>query len=336
MSGNTSCSAGEFSHKNRCCKGCPKGQYASAACEESQETKCRGCPHGHFTDEVNLLGQCRACTICHSSSHMVSAGECSAVHDRLCKCQEGFYCTGSVCELCQPVKLCNPGFGVKTLPTARTDTKCIECVGATYNNVTDSKTSCLKHTNCTALGMDVKVQGTKYKDAVCAPKSTHNSHWILPASLWIGLVLTVVIIGLSYLYWRNKRRSQATVNTSEIRMNAILLHLPKTGLSDPAPCKDRSHHFCSFPTAVKTHPMKSLDSDFDGRRMPTKNSLDLECDGPGLPRKNSLDLDCDGPGLPTLPCFECLDESAARGGKTENITTSTIQSEPQEDEWSGT
>ncbi|XP_036394154.1 uncharacterized protein LOC118784187 isoform X3 [Megalops cyprinoides] len=265
----------------------PTGQYASAACEESQETKCRGCPHGHFTDEVNLLGQCRACTICHST-------------------------------------------------TARTDTKCIECVGATYNNVTDSKTSCLKHTNCTALGMDVKVQGTKYKDAVCAPKSTHNSHWILPASLWIGLVLTVVIIGLSYLYWRNKRRSQATVNTSEIRMNAILLHLPKTGLSDPAPCKDRSHHFCSFPTAVKTHPMKSLDSDFDGRRMPTKNSLDLECDGPGLPRKNSLDLDCDGPGLPTLPCFECLDESAARGGKTENITTSTIQSEPQEDEWSGT
>ncbi|KAG7469347.1 hypothetical protein MATL_G00128020 [Megalops atlanticus] len=289
MSSNISCNAGEFLHENSCCKGCPKGQYVISPCQKSQETKCQGCSHGHFTDEVNFLRQCLPCTICHSSSHMVSAGECSAVHDRPCKCQEGFYCTGSKCEFCQSVKKCDPGFGVRTLPTARTDTTCIECVGATYNNVTDSKTSCLKHTDCTALGMDVKSQGTKYEDAVCAPKSMHNGHWILPACLWVGLILTVVIIGLSYLYWRNKRRSQATVNTSEITMNAILLHLPKTRLPDPAPCKDRSHHFCSLPTAVVTHQsMKNLDPD------------------------------------------------SARGGKTENITTPTFQSEPQEDEWSGT
>ncbi|KAJ8392903.1 hypothetical protein AAFF_G00071070 [Aldrovandia affinis] len=206
------CRDGEFPHEERCCVGCPKGQYVLSSCEKLKQTVCQECPHGHYTDDVNFLFKCRPCRSCHSSSHMMLAGECKANQNRQCICEDGFYCVESSCEHCRPVSKdmeCPQGHGVTT--SSKGQMACTKCPEGTYNNVTDSKTPCLPHTNCKAPGMQLKDPGTEYSDALCEPvkiRAEPGCHWVLPACLWAGLALTVLFIGFGYFCWGTKRRSK--------------------------------------------------------------------------------------------------------------------------------
>ncbi|KAJ8354958.1 hypothetical protein SKAU_G00225250 [Synaphobranchus kaupii] len=232
-------------------------------------------------------------------------------------CVEGYYCDGLSCDHCRPVSVCPTGSGVSTPSNGRMDTICKPCPEGKYNNVVDSKTPCLTHTECEVLGRP----GTEDSDAVCAREQ--SCHWVLPACLWAGLVLTLLIIGFGYFFWRKKHRSKKTVTKHEMPMNDVTLKLPNLipeGYNES--CNGESHALCCN--------RQPCDSNFPSTVM--FSSCQVEVHHP----MKSVDLECDGPGTPTITSSEHFDQSAARRGEAQSFTPSPCQSQPQEDEWSGT
>uniref|UniRef100_A0A673ZA13 Tumor necrosis factor receptor superfamily member 5-like n=1 Tax=Salmo trutta TaxID=8032 RepID=A0A673ZA13_SALTR len=139
--------------------------------------------------------------------------ECEASSDRQCVCKTGYYCSDDGCEHCRPVALCPLGSGVVNQATPQNDTVCAPCRPGTYNSVNDAITHCQSHTRCGDLGREVKSAGTETTDAVCGAFIS-RCPWILPTSLWAGLVVTSLIIILICIYWRAKRQSYMPANSS--------------------------------------------------------------------------------------------------------------------------
>ncbi|KAG5856272.1 hypothetical protein ANANG_G00006270 [Anguilla anguilla] len=318
------CSKDEFRHENRCCKGCPKGQYVDSPCQGSEQTVCLPCSRGHFLNDTNFLRKCQLCRSCHSSSHMVLVGECMPDQDRRCKCEEGYYCEDDRCEHCRPLSACAIGSGVSTPSNGRMNTVCEPCPEGKYSNVTDSKTPCLPHTQCEVLGMRTRTPGTESSDAVCAAREPARCDWALPACLWAGLILTVLIIGFGYFFRRAKRRSKMKVSRLELPVNDVVLNLPNLIPEVYNQLYDEESH------ALNCNG-RHIDSDFASTVLATSCQVEVH-----HPMK-SVDLECDGPGkMPPLTSSDHFNQSAIRTGGMKIFTPSPCQSQPQEDEWSGT
>ncbi|XP_049336615.1 tumor necrosis factor receptor superfamily member 14 isoform X1 [Astyanax mexicanus] len=212
-----SCSSEEFEHEGQCCKRCPKGKYVSVECSSSSPTKCETCPQGTFMIHSNFLHKCMPCTQCHGDNqHEIQ--HCEADSDRKCECKDGFYCesyeSNNHCQVCIPLTSCPPGTGVSSKPIK--DTICRPCTSGTFSNVTDYKSPCLNYTNCTALGRHLKTAGTDKTDAVCGD-FVQNCHWKLPAGLWAGFILTIIIsLIVVLLYRRDKRKSKQRGSVSVV------------------------------------------------------------------------------------------------------------------------
>ncbi|KAJ8287790.1 hypothetical protein COCON_G00004490 [Conger conger] len=321
MATGLSCSDGKFVHKDRCCEGCPKGKRVQSPCEVSKSTVCQGCEHGYFMDGLNFLPNCRPCKSCHSNSHMMLAGECKADRDRQCKCEEGYYCEDPSCGHCRPVSECPRGSGVSIASNGRTDTICEQCPEGKYNNVSDSKTPCLAHTKCEAFGKQTGTPGTNLSDVVCTEGK--GCHWVVPAGLWAGLILTVLLIGFGYYFRRKKHRSKKKVFSLEPPVNDVVLNLPNLIPAEyNQPCDGKSDALCCNG--------QHCDSDMPSTVMASPCPVEVHHPTAGE------DLECDGPGMPTLTASAHFNQSAARTGQMTNFSFSPCQSQPQEDEWSGT
>ncbi|KAI1885789.1 hypothetical protein AGOR_G00207410 [Albula goreensis] len=330
MTTEPQCREGEILHEKRCCKLCPKGHYVQSACQGSTPTVCQPCPHGHYTEEANFLFKCLPCRPCHSGSHLMLTGECRADQNRQCKCVEGYFCEDRKCGHCRSVKICPSGSGVTHQPTVWKDTVCNNCPEGTYNNVSDSKTPCQPHTNCEAQGLQFRSHGTRHSDAVCAfIEKESTCPWVLPAFLWVGLCLTVLIIGCLYLYWRFKRHSKRRVNKLDLPMSEAVLNLPNL-IPEPYQerCFDERHTICNDGNHCNLH--------FPSAGAEKNSSLSTTEAIPEVyqPMK-SMDLQCDGAEVSAHMSTGCFNESAARGGERLNFAPSLGYSQPQEDEWSG-
>lgn len=316
------CDFGEFPHEGRCCKGCPKGQYVQSPCQGSKTTVCQPCPHGQFLDDTNFLTVCRRCRPCHSDSRLMLVGECKADRDRQCKCVKGYYCTDSRCSHCRSVSTCPAGFGVTTPSDGLRNTVCQKCPEGQYNNVRDSVTPCLNHTRCEDLGMQTRTPGTKHSNCHCVAGELRY-HWVLPACLWVGFILTVLFIGYGYFCWRVKQKSKKKVPTQELHANDVVLNLPNL---IPAvhnqPCNGESHALYSSG--------QQCDSDFHSAVMTSACPVEVH-----HPLKTE-DLECDGPGVPTVTSLDHFYRSAAKTEEGKDFPLSPCQSQPQEDEWCGT
>nr|XP_054597024.1 tumor necrosis factor receptor superfamily member 5 [Nothobranchius furzeri] len=187
---------------------CPAGKYMEAECKGTQRTVCGDCTEGSFTATQNALKECRPCTKCITISNRKQLRECTSKEDTVCECVSGYYCSDDACSHCQKLTTCPLGQGVK-IPASRTsDAVCALCEVGTYSNVTDYRSPCVPHTRCEDIGKEPKTRGNSTTDAVCGNFRSDCS-WVLPAGLWAGLVLTIIIVA-AFIFWRTKRRSHRT------------------------------------------------------------------------------------------------------------------------------
>ncbi|XP_073703349.1 tumor necrosis factor receptor superfamily member 3 [Garra rufa] len=288
------------------CSKCPKGKYMFS-CNATLQSVCEVCPRHTFIDQENNMSRCRSCRECSSTSNMEMVKECEADKNTECRCKPGFYCkhiSDSQCDYCSPVSTCLPGSGVISLHTYQTDTVCRPCLEGTYSDVDDYVSSCKNYTSCDDLGRELKVPGTSQSDAVCGKLNpcTTTCSWLLPASLWTGIVITALIVFLILfiIYWRNKRQSKRL----EISLNHISPVLPPDILKYPVDCDVEKHAECQQLTHLVGN-YQDMDSS-------------IQCDG----------------FTPTMTMSEKYSHSAAANGYTDSIMChSTYQSEPQESEW---
>ncbi|XP_041758661.1 tumor necrosis factor receptor superfamily member 14 isoform X1 [Coregonus clupeaformis] len=319
------CKTKEYLHDasgvERCCERCHKGQYVRTDCGKSTKTECETCQHEYYTAELNSLKKCLPCRVCHSSNNQRVWSECEASRDRQCVCVTGFYCTDDGCEHCLPVTLCPLGSGVVNEATPHNDTVCAPCLPGTYNNISDAITRCQTHTRCGDLGREVKSAGTETTDAVCDVisrcPSLSGCPWILPTSLWAGLVVTsLLIIILICIYWRAKRQSYMPANSS----------------GPGIPVEPATPSFASaelkFPTECNSHwslDQKGTEPLFINTAVIQVNGCTSDCEV----ESNSATI--------TMTASERFSQSDHSNGMRGNyIRPSRYLSEPQEDEWPGT
>lgn len=302
-----SCPSGQAEYKGRCCDRCLKGKYVSVDCSTSSPTKCETCPHETYTAQNNYFHKCIACTQCNSDQRVVQ--NCEAHSDRTCECKDGLYCksyeSNGHCHLCKQVTDCPPGTGVSAKPTSSKDTICRPCTSGTYSSVTDYKSSCFNHTDCKALGRHLKTLGTDKTDTVCGD-FVQNDHfcWKLPAGLWAGLILTIIISLIVVLFYRRvKRKSQQTVSISVCSQN----------YSPPVLPPDIIKH----PNSPELQTLFNKDEMFS-----IKDECCLECDGVTMTTITASEK-----YGPVVRCDHC--------GDLTSTEQSFFQSEPQEDEWPG-
>ncbi|KAK5921801.1 hypothetical protein CgunFtcFv8_019130 [Champsocephalus gunnari] len=200
------CTDGKHLGKNgQCCAGCPAGEYKLTDCDSSKETMCAKCGSGSYTATINYLSKCLQCKKdCSEVNNHMRVKECTTKDDAVCGCVSGFYCTEEKCEHCRPAAPCALGSGVTAQASHTKDTLCAPCEDGTYSNKSDFS-ACLPHTRCENLGREYETSGTLKTDATCGDFISH-CHWMLPAGLWSGLVLTALIL-FGLVCWRGKRKS---------------------------------------------------------------------------------------------------------------------------------
>ncbi|XP_038140346.1 tumor necrosis factor receptor superfamily member 5 [Cyprinodon tularosa] len=231
----------QYFKDGKCCDKCPAGKFVKEDCNKTNSTICSSCPEGTFTEDWNNLKQCIKCTKCRATN-IQKISNCTTERDTVCECKSGFY---SLSEHCEDWTKCPVGEGVKNQPTSKSDTVCAPCGNGTFSNVTDYFSPCKQYTRCDSG--QVKTPGTPKADAICHSKSPSGCSWVLPASLWAGFVLTIVVVA-AFLLWRTKRRSYRTGN---VKMEEIFS-------KQPAPPELLSH--CQDSCGVCISPQPDLDN----------------------------------------------------------------------------
>ncbi|XP_037532532.1 tumor necrosis factor receptor superfamily member 5 [Nematolebias whitei] len=298
-------------HKDgRCCDRCPAGQYVQTPCNSTQKTKCGDCQHGSHTATENFLTKCLPCKKCnHTNGRTVTY--CTAKEDTICGCESGFYCSNENCDHCQPLTRCPLGEGVTIKASRTSDLKCSPCEDGTYSNFTDFSSQCFPHTRCENFGRELKTPGTRTTDSVCGNFNTYCP-WMLPAGLWAGLVLTIIVFAAAFIFWRAKHKSCRTAS----------LGVPVTHVeTDPAPAvspPELTSH-CQETCIHNDCKLRLFNSDDPQTDCSTGDSLDTRF--PITPLKASVSF------------VECSHTNGYTNYSTTNICRS--YSEPQEDEWCG-
>ncbi|XP_005410009.1 PREDICTED: tumor necrosis factor receptor superfamily member 6B [Chinchilla lanigera] len=145
------------------CAQCPPGTFVQQPCRRDQPTTCGACPPRHYTQFWNYLERCRYCNII-CGEHEEEARQCSATHNRACRCRRGFFAHAGFClEHTQ----CPPGAGVTAPGTPSQNTQCQPCPAGTFSASSSSSEQCRPHRNCTALGLALNVPGSSSRDTLC-------------------------------------------------------------------------------------------------------------------------------------------------------------------------
>ncbi|XP_051262116.1 tumor necrosis factor receptor superfamily member 5 [Dicentrarchus labrax] len=307
-----------ISENGRCCDRCPAGSYMKAECDGTEKTKCDECEPGFYTATKNNLRKCHVCKQCSSSYNQRTVTDCRAKHNTVCQCVTGFYCSDNACDHCQPVTSCRLGKGVKVLATQMNDTVCAPCEEGTYSNVTDFHSPCQKHTRCEDFRRVLETPGTKTTDAICGDFKT-DCHWMLPAGLWSGLVLTALVL-FGLICWREKRKSSRTVSSSVPVKLIEMVPAERNSLLDlPLPSTELKG-YCQESCIVNGCELPPFNSDDIAVSDGTHDSMD-SC-RPITPLKV------------TVSFAESSNKNGSVGYYTSNFQRTF--SEPQEDEWCGT
>lgn len=318
-----SCSEEQYSSKSgKCCRRCVAGTYKQKDCDETAETQCSECGRGFFMATRNHMDNCRECKKCNSNHKQTVMQECTAREDTICACVSGFYCSEVGCEHCRPVSHCPEGQGVKTLASRTNDTVCSPCETGTFSNVSDHLSHCQSHTRCEDFGKELRTPGTATTDAVCGDFKT-SCGWMLPAGLWVGLVLTSLTLLVLVLCCRRIRRCrlQRTENLSRAEAPVDEVPAEEVQLKLPLPSKElnelyqveiyRPSYSCELP-AFET----------DGVKISCDAQHDDDNNSPITPVKASV----------SFTETQLLNSSSEQSTGHFHRTIS----EPQEDEWCGT
>ncbi|XP_074539442.1 tumor necrosis factor receptor superfamily member 5 [Halichoeres trimaculatus] len=307
-----------YSKGSRCCDKCPAGSYVRAECDGTKKTECVQCAHESFTATKNHLPKCLSCKNCSSIKNRKKMRDCTAKEDTVCECVLGYFCINEKCDHCQRVELCPLGHGVKVQATRTNNTLCAVCEDGTYSNVTDYLSPCKTHTRCEDIGRVLKTPGTSTADAICGDFKTH-CHWIIPAGLWSGLLLTALVL-FGLICWRTKRKSsRAASPTVPVTLTEIVPVKPVCLLELPLPFKEQNGH-CTESCMEETCKLPLFTPDDNAVSYCTEDSV--ESTFPITPANIPISLA----------------ESTQDNGNARFCAGNFLRahSEPQEDEWCGT
>lgn len=325
MAHKKTCKPQEHLVEDRCCNLCPKGQHVVTACEDSKQTVCGACKYNEYTEDWNFLFNCLKCRPCLSSNNMRTVRECAPELNRQCECMPGFYCKDRSCEHCTPVTQCHPGYGVMEIATTKNDTVCGQCLPGTFSHLKDLS-PCINHTSCDKLGRELKTSGTEISDAVCGIPIP-RCHWILPAGLWAGLVVTLILMILfCIIYWRAKKHSYMAAISSacDKTMEEVV---PIFTTEPPHPGPESSKHCQESNDGQKGHQTVFYHPDL---QFSTGNSVMVN------PSHKHCDIESDGPSSTPMTISDHYGKSINHKNGYSTTPSLGIQSEPQEDEWRGT
>ncbi|XP_078696621.1 uncharacterized protein LOC144924862 [Branchiostoma floridae x Branchiostoma belcheri] len=149
------------------CDWCRPGEYMYRPCTEQSSTECLPCPWEHYTEYYNQEPEC---LLCHQEcnlqehEHEHEALPCTAVQNRQCECDDGYYL---LFEFCLPHKECEIGEGVKEKGTPWKNTRCMRCRSGTFSDEVSSTAECKPHTDCTIEGECVVHEGSRRRDNTC-------------------------------------------------------------------------------------------------------------------------------------------------------------------------
>ncbi|XP_046885544.1 tumor necrosis factor receptor superfamily member 5 isoform X3 [Hypomesus transpacificus] len=265
-------------------------------------------------EEYQHLSEDRCCDKCPKESNMKTARECQADQDRQCECVFGYYFVDKDKTHCATVTECDPGSEVKVNATIGNDTVCAPCMPGTFSS-TKGLSPCKPHSNCEKLGQELKSAGTDTSDAKCH-LIIPSCSWMLPAGLWVGVVVTsIFIILFCIIYWRMKRQSYHTAASSPCRLTVepVVIREPL------CPCPELGKH-CQETCDGE----KSLKPVFvNSGKSPVLNLCHQHCD-----------IESDGPSR--IPLMDRSGQSVNDMNGHSTISLVRMTSEPQEDEWGGT
>ncbi|XP_038850635.1 tumor necrosis factor receptor superfamily member 14-like isoform X2 [Salvelinus namaycush] len=265
-----------------------------------------GCKTEEYLHDASGVKRC--CERCRKGQYVRT--DCGKSTKTECEtCQHEYYTAElNFLKQCLPCRVCYS-------TTLQNDTVCAPCLPGTYNSVNDAITHCQSHTRCGDLGKEVKSAGTETTDAVCGAFIS-RCHWILPTSLWAGLVVTSLIIILICIYWRAKRQSYMPANSSGPGIPV-----------EPAPPSFAPAEL-KFPTECNSHwslDQKATEPLFINTAVIQVNGYTSDCE-----------VEADGTTI-TMTTSERFSQSDHSNGMRGNdIRPSRYLSEPQEDEWPGT
>ncbi|KAM3615266.1 uncharacterized protein V6R79_025665 [Siganus canaliculatus] len=307
-----------LSNDKRCCDRCPAGSYMKAECDGTRPTVCAKCEHGGYTTTKNYLSKCQPCRSCPSNKRLSVMKNCTSQEDTVCSCGFGFHCNNERCEFCQPMRECNIGEGVKIEATRTKDAICAPCVEGTYSNVSDFHSPCRPHTRCEDYGRELKTPGTSKADAICGNFKYH-CHWILPAGLWAGLVLTALIL-FGFMCWRRKCKSYRPGRSPvAVTYAEAISAAPDSHLDLPLPSTENSYCQESCKLHIDVLPVFISGDMIDGDKKDRVDMVDIV--PPITPLKASVSF-----------------SESCNGNRNAGYSNSFLRtySEPQEDEYCGT
>ncbi|KAL4646232.1 tumor necrosis factor receptor superfamily member 6B [Arapaima gigas] len=143
------------------CDRCPPGTYVLRHCGANRRTECGACPERHYTEFWNYVEFCRYCSV-FCSENQFEKVPCSAKHNRVCECKDGYYLNS---DFCSPHRVCPSGEGVSHPGTAYTNVKCEPCPEGSFSSKPSSTEGCRKHSQC--MNGEKIIPGTKKQDTFC-------------------------------------------------------------------------------------------------------------------------------------------------------------------------
>ncbi|XP_066296037.1 tumor necrosis factor receptor superfamily member 21-like [Branchiostoma lanceolatum] len=160
------------SGKTLLCDWCPPGERMRSPCTERSQTECVPCGENEYAGYYNHLWECRLCKACTTMHNEHESENCTAVTNRECECDQGYYLLGDVCVA---HKKCSVRYGVKQQGTPTSNTRCERCESGTFSDVLSSTEGCKDHTDCEVMGLCVIEKGNRRKDNVCGNCTTNGT-----------------------------------------------------------------------------------------------------------------------------------------------------------------
>uniref|UniRef100_A0A671XEB3 TNFR-Cys domain-containing protein n=1 Tax=Sparus aurata TaxID=8175 RepID=A0A671XEB3_SPAAU len=196
------CHRSEYLTGSDCCPMCHAGNRVKTDCTETRSTSCLPCPEGTFMDRPTGLKQCFACGNCDAGSNLKISLSCTTTSDTVCEPLEGFFCLDSTendCMAAQEHTRCKPGQYIRHKGTAQRDTECSGCSEGTYSDGTF--TSCLPHTQCETLNLQVIKPGTVSTDAECGEQTANRTAVVVVV---VVLLIVMIVAAVVLLLYRKK------------------------------------------------------------------------------------------------------------------------------------
>ncbi|XP_073326877.1 tumor necrosis factor receptor superfamily member 14-like [Pagrus major] len=183
------CHRAEYQTGTECCPMCPVGSRVKIDCSKGQSTSCAPCTEGTFMNQPTGLKLCFHCTNCNAGSGLKMKTSCTPSSDTVCEPLEGFFCLDPAengCMAAQKHTGCKPGQYIRHNGTAQRDTECSDCSEGQYSDGTF--TSCLSHTQCEPLNLQLIKPGTVSTDAECGEQTSGST------AVVVGSVVTSLLI----------------------------------------------------------------------------------------------------------------------------------------------